>query len=357
MNFKVSWLAVIVLLALAACGGGGGGGDGGTTDPVPGGPGGPNAAARTGRITFAELDSSAKAEKLKFLDLATKAEDSYTVLKDLSSGCDRSNDRWIYEGHSATVNGQVLVASNCDLLQKNSKIVIYNADRTIADTRYFNTIRIFGPPKVSPNGRYIFVTLRDILLGLNVPDKFQNILIDRNNNNAEFSINFQNSDAVWVSDDVLLFQVTGGFKTWKVGDAQPGDLIPNTQGGYLPTVSPDGKKIAFLTAPNPQAIGDVYMVNIDGSNKRQVTKTGVADERPAFSPGGTELMLIKGLCYVPIFGKNPQPVHIIPADSTMLDVPDSQPGKPDTSPYLLSRKDGTKLCVNSGFYKGSTTWK
>jgi hypothetical protein len=41
----------------------------------------------------------------------------------------------------------------------------------------------------------------------------------------------------------------------------------------------------------------------------------------------------------------------------MLDVPDSQPGKPDTSPYLLSRKDGTKLCVNSGFYKGSTTWK
>lgn len=356
INFKIKWAAVTLSLALVACGGGGGDG---ATDPVTGGPaGGPGAASRTGRITFAELDSAATESQLKFMDLATKGEDSYTVLKDLSSGCDRSYDHWIYEGHSAAANGQILVASNCDLLQKNSKLVIYNPDRTIAKTYYNNVARYSGVPVISPNGRYIFATIVYILQGLNVPDKYQNILIDTadKTNAVVTTIDFNIGSGTWVSDDVLLI-TDGGFKTWKVGDAQPSAVIPNTQGGYFAAVSPDGKKIAFLAAPNPQAKGDVYMIDIDGSNKRQVTQNGVPNERPVFSPNGAELMVIKGLCFVPIFGKDPQPVHIIPADSTMLDIPDSQPGKPDTSPYLLRRKDGTKLCVNSGFYKGPITWK
>jgi hypothetical protein len=290
--------------------------------------------------------------------LATKVEDRYTILKDLSSGCDRSYDHWIYEGHSAAANGQVLVASNCDLLQQSSKLIVYNPDRTIAKTLFFQASRISGVPVISSNGRYIFATLVQTLQGLGVPDKYQNVLVDTIDKDKPVTtaIDFNVGSGTWVSDDVLLI-TDGGFKTWKVGDAQPSAVIPNTPGGFLPTVSPDGKQIAFLAAPNPQAKADVHMVNIDGSNKRQVTSTIVASERPAFSPNGTELMVVKGLCSVPIFGKDPQPLHVIPANSTMLDVPDSQPGKPDTSPYLVRRKDGTKLCVNSGFYKGSTTWK
>jgi hypothetical protein len=348
--FKAWRLSVCAIaLVVVACGGGGGGG---TTDTPPGGPGGgPTGGARTGRVTFGDIYNVA------YIDTASKDENFYTTLTNKDGGgCDRSFDSWKYLTHSAAANGQVSVSFNCDLLQKNSKIVIYNADRTIADTRYFNTIRLSGYTQISPSGRYIFATLRDTLLGLNVPDTYQDILIDRNNNNSESVFNLPNSGATWVSDDVLLFQVTGGFKTWKVGDAQASDLIPNTQGGYLPTVSPDGKRIAFLVAPNPQATPDIFMVNIDGSNRRQVTSNGVATERPAFSPSGTELLIRKGICYTSTFGDG-YGLQVIPADATMLDVPDIQPstivGGGSDSPYALRSKKGDRVCLSNG----NVTWK
>jgi Tol biopolymer transport system component len=49
-----------------------------------------------------------------------------------------------------------------------------------------------------------------------------------------------------------------------------------------PTWSPDGRRIAFRRG---LLVGDIYVVNADGSNLRNLTRTRMLDERqPAWRP-------------------------------------------------------------------------
>jgi TolB protein len=62
-----------------------------------------------------------------------------------------------------------------------------------------------------------------------------------------------------------------------------------------PALSPDGQKIAFLTArhdPNPTFPDleyELYIMNIDGSNLRRLTTTEAAEDHPAWSPDGNRI--------------------------------------------------------------------
>lgn len=63
-----------------------------------------------------------------------------------------------------------------------------------------------------------------------------------------------------------------------------------------PAVSPDGTQIVFLTArhdPNPQFPDlkyEIYLMNIDGSNPRRLTNTQPAEDHPAWSPDGNQIL-------------------------------------------------------------------
>jgi TolB protein len=62
---------------------------------------------------------------------------------------------------------------------------------------------------------------------------------------------------------------------------------------YKPAWSPDGKQIAFVV--NGDFIGsdqtsEIYVINADGSNIRQLTKTGGANLNPQWSPNGAQLV-------------------------------------------------------------------
>jgi len=63
-----------------------------------------------------------------------------------------------------------------------------------------------------------------------------------------------------------------------------------------PAISPDGKRIAFLTArhdPNPQFPNlkyEIYVVDVDGSNLRRLTHTEAAEDHPAWSPDGRKII-------------------------------------------------------------------
>jgi hypothetical protein len=120
----------------------------------------------------------------------------------------------------------------------------------------------------------------------------------------------------WASDDTLLFTVGTGLKTWKVGDAalSVSALISNKQGAFFHTVSPDGKLVAFLASPN----------------------------------------ISRGNCDIPVFGIDPIAIQVIPADSTILDLPDIQPySSVGDSPYALRGKDGRNVCTD----QTHLTWK
>jgi Tol biopolymer transport system component len=64
-----------------------------------------------------------------------------------------------------------------------------------------------------------------------------------------------------------------------------------------PTWSPDGSKIAFMTRnPFDTPDIDIWVMNVDGSGKQNLTKTpfGALEVNPAWSPNGRKIAFIKG---------------------------------------------------------------
>lgn len=61
---------------------------------------------------------------------------------------------------------------------------------------------------------------------------------------------------------------------------------------FAPFFTPDGKRIIFSSNhPNPRSRNfDLYLVNVDGSGLEQVTSDGEFDGFPMFSPDGTKLV-------------------------------------------------------------------
>ena len=67
-----------------------------------------------------------------------------------------------------------------------------------------------------------------------------------------------------------------------------------------PAWSPDGKKIAFTIKPislGYESLGDIYVINADGSNLTRLTKDG--GEEPCWSPDGKKIAFVrKGAIYI-----------------------------------------------------------
>ena len=93
------------------------------------------------------------------------------------------------------------------------------------------------------------------------------------------------------------FVVTSGnvqFKTSGITDPSTGKPVTAMFGDVI--LSPDGKKAAFslyggLDAQNPTHQWDIFVANVDGTgNPVQITSDAYADEVPAFSPDGKNII-------------------------------------------------------------------
>lgn len=66
--------------------------------------------------------------------------------------------------------------------------------------------------------------------------------------------------------------------------------IKNIAKGRHPSFSPDGRRVAF--ASNTDGDWEIYIVNCEGKNLRQVTKNNASDIEPNFSPDGEQLVYV-----------------------------------------------------------------
>ena len=57
-----------------------------------------------------------------------------------------------------------------------------------------------------------------------------------------------------------------------------------------PSVSPDGKQVAFTSTRNGSY--DIYVMNIDGSEVRRITDNEERDDYPAWHPDGKRLVVV-----------------------------------------------------------------
>lgn len=96
-------------------------------------------------------------------------------------------------------------------------------------------------------------------------------------------------DATWTPDGKLI-------ATGKLTDPGLFEIDPATKkvtpidarvsAPYQPSVSPDGKTIAFITG------NKIFLIDRDGKNLRQLFKDGRTQQRPVFSPDGTKIAAV-----------------------------------------------------------------
>ena len=95
----------------------------------------------------------------------------------------------------------------------------------------------------------------------------------------------QNAD-IWVLD------VAASAKDPTQPVTQP--VLLRTGDERYPSYSPDGTQIAFrgdLDLAEPSGDEEIYVMNADGTNVRQLTSNADFDSAPSWSPDGTRIAL------------------------------------------------------------------
>ncbi|MEO6577490.1 MAG: hypothetical protein ABIO99_01135 [Candidatus Limnocylindria bacterium] len=131
----------------------------------------------------------------------------------------------------------------------------------------------------------------------------------------------------WTPDGRILFASNraGGPDDWHVFvvDADGGDLVQLTGGDdgieYNPVMSPDGSTLVYAKAittpegPDPFREAGIFVSDADGGNERQLTTApnGAVDEWPDISPDGQWVVFTRG--HVPEGG-----LYIVNIDGTEL---------------------------------------
>jgi Tol biopolymer transport system component len=87
---------------------------------------------------------------------------------------------------------------------------------------------------------------------------------------------------------------------------------------FGPSWRPDGRKLAFMsnrvTAANPEADFEIFVMNADGSGVRQLTANTLDDELPSWSPDGRKLAFQRD--FDPVVGEVDYDILTMHADGT-----------------------------------------
>lgn len=81
---------------------------------------------------------------------------------------------------------------------------------------------------------------------------------------------------------------------------------------YFPTLSPDGKYVAFSWNGPNQDNFDVYVKLVSGGNPVRLTSNSLVDSRPEWSPDGNLIAFVRGFGNLPVV-KARNEIYIIPA--------------------------------------------
>ncbi len=98
--------------------------------------------------------------------------------------------------------------------------------------------------------------------------------------------------------------------------------LTNTPGrhNWTPRWSPDGKRIVFRSNrsgdPKNENAGEIYVMNADGSDVRQLTRYGFAAARPGWSPDGKRIVFTSSHHAKSTGDKDDFEIYVMDADGT-----------------------------------------
>jgi Tol biopolymer transport system component len=146
-----------------------------------------------------------------------------------------------------------------------------------------------------------------------------------------------------VDEDIWTMDPDGGNLVNLTAESKMADLAPNWRA--------DGQRIAFMsdriTATNPEADFEIFVMHADGSHQTQITFNALDDEEPAWSADGRRIAFVRDLD--PIRGQTDDDLLTMNADGSEQRNLTSSPGVRDSSPNwspdgrtitFLSDRDG-----------------
>ncbi len=114
------------------------------------------------------------------------------------------------------------------------------------------------------------------------------------------TLNIDTDETTWSSLDVtpdgkkFVFDMLGDLYIAEIGGGNATPLTQDFAWNIQPAVSPDGKEIAFIS--DRDGISNVWVMNVDGSNLRQITKEKKnIIHSPKWSPDGEYIVANKGI--------------------------------------------------------------
>lgn len=188
------------------------------------------------------------------------------------------------------------------------------ADGTVvAQFKYYPEGGSITTGSLSPNGKWIAIapTFEEGIVILDWEGNRIQHLEKVNNQKIE-------GKPVWMPDNTVLFK--HGNALIKANNTFDGATVLKQldfQDWDNPTVSKDGKKIAFA------ANSHIWLMNSDGTNMKQVTASDAAENHPQFSPDGNYLLIGTDYHVTGPFGRLWY-LKVIPADGKQYQVEDGQ---------------------------------
>jgi TolB protein len=170
--------------------------------------------------------------------------------------------------------------------------------------------------------------------------------------NIVFTVNHDGWNEVWLMD-------ANGDNRRRLTDPRPSES--DAVGNMSPASSPDGRRIAFVGsgdgAIEDQNTHELYVMNADGSDVRQLTKNDTLDADPTWSPDGKQIAFVRadgwGTDHVKMS------LRVIDADGSNEHVLKEERGpvflaSPDWSPdgtrIAFTRSTYTEAAVERGLY-------
>lgn len=162
----------------------------------------------------------------------------------------------------------------------------------------------------SVNGGLIALTLRD------QNGKLQIFTINSDGTNRkQLTFEGDNGRPDWSPDGRrITFNARRDEKVWVAVMDADGSNQKLLVEGAAPDWSPDGRQIAY-SRPDDGQIAQIWVINADGSNVRQITQSNTTKIGPSWSPDGKEMVFI--LPRNPSSQSDPQPeIGIMNSDGT-----------------------------------------
>ena len=143
----------------------------------------------------------------------------------------------------------------------------------------------------------------------------------------------------------LLFALDHQLTTLDLGAGETRPLVDAGFNGTQPDWSPDGSRIVCRRGN----VGEIFVVNADGTDARQITSNSTWEHTPKWSPDGSRILFVGAMHPTPApgAGKNPTDIWVMNEDcSNLLNLTDDQ--RQDWHPAWLPNGVQVALCVSGG---------